>query len=112
MKKKRRKWPWIVLAVLALLVAVAAWWMRPPANTIPTASRGSLERFPQFNSQYVQPRDVVVWLPAGYHTGESCDVMYMHDGNMLFDATTTWNRQEWRVDEVMDSLIGTGKIRP
>ena len=112
MKKKRRKWPWIVLAVLALLVAVAAWWMRPPANTIPTASRGSLERFPQFNSQYVQPRDVVVWLPVGYHTGDSCDVMYMHDGNMLFDATTTWNRQEWRVDEVMDSLIGTGKIRP
>ena len=36
----------------------------------------------------------------------------MHDGNMLFDATTTWNRQEWRVDEVMDSLIHAGKIRP
>jgi len=112
MKKKRRRWPWIVLAILVVLVAVAAWFMRPPANTIPTVSLGSLERFPQFNSQYVPPRDVVVWLPAGYHTGDSCDVLYMHDGNMLFDATTTWNRQEWRVDEVMDSLIGANIIRP
>lgn len=111
-KKKKKKWPWIVLAVLALLVAVAAWWMRPPANTIPTASRGTLERFPQFNSQHVPPRDIVVWLPAGYQTGDSCDVLYMHDGNMLFDATTTWNRQEWRVDEVMDSLIEICAIKP
>ena len=111
-KKKRKKWPWLVLGILALLIAIAAWYMRPPSNTIPTASRGTLERFPQFKSQFVPARDVVVWLPEGYRTGDSCDVLYMHDGNMLFDATTTWNRQEWRVDEVMDSLIHAGKIRP
>lgn len=111
-KKKRKKWPWLVLGILALLIAIAAWYMRPPSNTIPTASRGTLERFPQFKSQFVPTRDVVVWLPEGYRTGDSCDVLYMHDGNMLFDATTTWNRQEWRVDEVMDSLIHAGKIRP
>ncbi len=111
-KKKRKKWPWLVLGILALLIAIAAWYMRPPSNTIPTASRGTLERFPQFKSQFVPARDVVVWLPEGYRTGDSCDVLYMHDGNMLFDATTTWNRQEWHVDEVMDSLIHAGKIRP
>ena len=110
-KKKRKKWPWTILAILCLLVAVAAWYMRPPANTIPTASRGSLERFPQFESKFVPTRDVVVWTPEGYQTGDSCDVLYMHDGNMLFDATTTWNRQEWHVDEIMDSLIKAGKIR-
>ena len=100
------------MAALVLIVAVAAWLMRPPSNTIPTASRGSLERFPLFESQFVPARDVVVWTPEGYQTGDSCDVLYMHDGQMLFDATTTWNRQEWRVDEVMDSLIKAGKIRP
>ena len=110
-KKKRKIWPWILLAALVLIVAVAAWYMRPPENTIPTASRGTLERFPQFESQFVPTRDVVVWLPEGYQTGDSCDVLYMHDGNMLFDATTTWNRQEWHVDEIMDSLIKAGKIR-
>lgn len=86
--------------------------MRPPKNTIPTVTLGTLERFPQFKSQFVPARDVVVWLPEGFQTGDSCDVLYMHDGNMLFDATTTWNRQEWCVDEVMDSLIKANKIRP
>ena len=110
--KKRKKWPWIILGVLVLLVAIAAWLMRPPANTIPTASRGSLDQFPQFESKYVPARDIVVWLPEGYQTGDTCDVLYMHDGQMLFDATTTWNRQEWHVDEVMDSLIQARSIRP
>ncbi len=110
-KKKSKKWLWVTLVILGLLAATAAWCLRP-RNTIPTASSGTLERFPQFQSQYVPPRDVVVWLPEGYHTGDSCDVLYMHDGNMLFDATTTWNGQEWRVDEVMDSLIHAGAIRP
>ena len=110
-KKKRMKWLWFALAILCLLVAVTAWCMRPH-NTIPTVAHGTLDRFPQFQSQYVPSRDVVVWLPGGYQASDSCDVLYMHDGNMLFDATTTWNRQEWRTDEVMDSLIQAGIIRP
>jgi hypothetical protein len=27
--------------------------------------------------------------------------VYMHDGQMLFDSTATWNHQEWHVDEVL-----------
>ena len=102
-------WP---IGALLLLLGAMAWFMRPPKNSIPTVARGTLERFPQFTSQYVPSRDVVVWLPEGYQTGDSCDVLYMHDGNMLFDATTTWNRREWQVDEVTDSLIQAGLIRP
>ena len=103
---------WAIVILLLLLLGSLAWCMRPPKNTIPTVTLGILERFPQFKSQFVPARDVVVWLPEGFQTGDSCDVLYMHDGNMLFDATTTWNRQEWCVDEVMDSLIKTSAIRP
>lgn len=103
---------WAIVILLLLLLGSLAWCMRPPKNTIPTVTLGTLERFPQFKSQFVPARDVVVWLPEGFQTGDSCDVLYMHDGNMLFDATTTWNRQEWCVDEVMDSLIKANKIRP
>ena len=108
-KKKMILWS---IGALLLLLGAMAWFMRPPKNSIPTVARGTLERFPQFTSQYVPSRDVVVWLPEGYQTGDSCDVLYMHDGNMLFDATTTWNRREWQVDEVTDSLIQAGLIRP
>ncbi len=108
-KKKMILWS---IGALLLLLGAMAWFMRPPKNSIPTAAHGTLERFPQFTSQFVPSRDVVVWLPEGYQTGDSCDVLYMHDGNMLFDATTTWNRREWQVDEVTDSLIQAGLIRP
>ena len=103
---------WLIGALVLLLAGTVAWCMRAPKNTIPTASRGSLERFSQFKSQFIPSRDVVIWLPEGYQAGDTCDVLYMHDGNMLFDATTTWNRQEWQVDEIMDSLIQAGTIRP
>jgi len=35
----------------------------------------------------------------------------MHDGQMLFDAETTWNNQEWKVDEIVSSLMHSGKIK-
>jgi enterochelin esterase-like enzyme len=35
----------------------------------------------------------------------------MHDGQMLFDCTTTWNKQEWRVDETITRLVAEGKIK-
>ena len=111
-KKKRRYWPWIILAIVVLLVALAAWFMRPPDNSVIFASKGTLERFPQFKSQYVEPRDVIVWMPLDYHNEDSVDVVYMHDGQMLFDAAATWNHQEWRADEVADSLLQAGLIRP
>ena len=107
-----KKWMWkliIMLALLALIVLTIK-YMRPPENKIPTVNLGTLERFPQFKSQFIPERDIAVWLPEGYQTGDSCDVLYMHDGNMLFDATTTWNRQEWQIDEVMDSLIKADAI--
>ena len=109
MGRKRLLW---IAGMLLIILAMITWCMRPPKNTIPAVNHGSLERFSDFKSQHVPARDVVVWLPEGYQTGDSCDVLYMHDGNMLFDATTTWNGKEWCVDEVMDSLIRSNRIRP
>ena len=60
-----------------------------PRNGEPMVVSGHLERYIDFQSKYVEPRTVSVWLPDGYTIGDSCDVVYMHDGQMLFDATTT-----------------------
>jgi len=68
-------------------------------------SSGTIKRITVFPSEYVRPRNVDVWLPEGYSKDKKYAVLYMHDGQMLFDATTTWNKQEWKVDEVASQLM-------
>jgi hypothetical protein len=75
------------------------------------ASCGTLESFKLPFSDSTT-RQVVVWLPANYNLKVEYATIYMHDGQMLFDSTTTWNKKEWRVDETADSLISNGITRP
>jgi predicted alpha/beta superfamily hydrolase len=72
---------------------------------------GFVQRFENFKSEFVEGRNVDVWLPKGYNTTEKYAVIYMHDGQMLFDATTTWNKQAWEVDEVAGKLNAEGKVK-
>jgi enterochelin esterase-like enzyme len=74
-------------------------------------SKGTLKRIDSFPSKYVKARTVDIWLPNNYTTNTKYAVLYMHDGQMLFDAETTWNKQEWKVDEIVGSLIDSGKIK-
>ncbi|GAB4091432.1 alpha/beta hydrolase [Flaviaesturariibacter terrae] len=79
---------------------------------LPKVSPGKIVRIDSFHSQLVQPRNIDVWLPPGYPSAGRYDVLYMHDGQMLFDSTITWNRQEWKVDETMGRVVAAKKIRP
>lgn len=77
---------------------------------LPTLSSGSIERHNAFPSKYIQARTVDVWLPEGYSKEKKYDVLYMHDGQMLFDSTQTWNQQSWNIDETLSQLIREKKI--
>jgi len=72
---------------------------------------GFVQRFENFKSAFVDARNIDVWLPKGYNTTEKYAVIYMHDGQMLFDANTTWNKQAWEVDEVAGKLNAEGKVK-
>ncbi|RDV25170.1 alpha/beta hydrolase [Alteromonas aestuariivivens] len=78
----------------------------------PSVSKGRLERLADFSSKFVPARHVDVWLPPGYLKSKRYPVLYMHDGQMLFDATKTWNHQEWQVDEVASALIESQAVVP
>jgi enterochelin esterase-like enzyme len=82
------------------------------ADKLPQVQSGRIERLADFESSMVPPRRIDVWLPDGYPAHGPYAVVYMQDGQMLFDATTTWNQQEWRVDEVAGALIAAGSVRP
>jgi enterochelin esterase-like enzyme len=81
-------------------------------NEGPQVSGGRLDSYESFESRYVTARTIRVWTPADYNADKQYDVLYMHDGQMLWDAQVAWNKQEWGVDEAMDSLIRMKKIRP
>jgi enterochelin esterase-like enzyme len=60
----------------------------------------------------VDARNIDVWLPPGYGSGQRYDVLYMHDGQMLFDPNVTWNKQSWDAAGILARLIATGRARP
>ncbi len=72
---------------------------------------GTIRYIEKFASAFVTPRNIAVWLPDGYSNKKKYAVLYMHDGQMLFDATTTWNKQEWQADETAAKLIAEGKTK-
>ncbi|TWT41265.1 Endo-1,4-beta-xylanase/feruloyl esterase precursor [Phycisphaerae bacterium RAS1] len=59
-------------------------------------------------------RTVLVYLPPGYEKDAErrYPVLYMHDGNNVFDEATSFGGVEWSADETAQRLIAAGKIRP
>ena len=68
-------------------------------------ARGSLVTLPQVESvELGNRRDLVVWLPPGYSGSERrYPVIYMHDGQNLFDPRTSY-AEPWRVDTAMSRV--------
>ena len=59
-------------------------------------------------------RDVIVYLPPSYDglPGWRFPVLYMHDGQNLFDAATAFAGNHWRLDEVAEELVQASQIEP
>ena len=51
---------------------------------------GTLQRLEKFPSNFITARNVDVWLPENYDNTKKYSVLYMHDGQMLFDSDKTW----------------------
>ncbi|MBX7124640.1 MAG: esterase family protein [Cyclobacteriaceae bacterium] len=79
-------------------------------DPLPQVVSGRIERIANFQSRYVTARNVDVWLPEGYSSGKRYSVLYMHDGQMLFDSTVTWNKQSWDVDELAARLMKSAQV--
>jgi enterochelin esterase-like enzyme len=95
----------LFLAVICMSLQIIA------TAQIPVVSIGSIQRFENFRSGFVAPRNVDVWLPEGYSAKKKYAVLYMHDGNSLFDSAIMWNHQEWGVDETVGKLLLEEKIK-
>ena len=57
-----------------------------------------------------RPRHVGIWLPPGYDATLRYPVLYMHDGQNLFDPRLTGNGEIWDVDDAIVRLVDAGRI--
>ena len=80
--------------------------------SVTAATAGHIETLPAIASRFVAPRRVDVWLPPGYdaHPSARYPVIYMHDGQNLFDPVTSFGGISWEVDQVMCRLMKDGRI--
>ena len=103
-------------------------WLAPTEAYTVILSEAKLHRHEQFHSEFLEhDRDVLVWTPPGYDDGSSQSfktevqhdgsrrypVLYMHDGQNLFEPETAFNPGEhWRVGETATELIESTRIEP
>ena len=74
-------------------------------------------RLHQFHSRiFRNTRFLRIWLPPGYddtgNGGRRYPVLYLNDGQNLFEAATSFTGIEWQVDETAERLIREGAVPP
>lgn len=62
---------------------------------------------------HLEPREIDIWLPPSYGSLPDArfPVLYMHDGQNLFDPEASDSGKAWRIDEAITRLAGAGRIR-
>jgi predicted alpha/beta superfamily hydrolase len=76
---------------------------------------GQLRKYERFRSKFLRnQRDIVVYVPPDYdqQPERRYPVLYLHDGQNLFDAATAFNGQDWHVAQTADYAISAGLMEP
>lgn len=89
----------------------------PSAGVIRARSATGDLRLHEFRSRiFRNARFLRVWLPPGYDDAVNAElhypVLYLNDGQNLFEGATSFNGIEWQVDETGDRLIREGVVPP
>lgn len=102
--------------LLTILLVMSLFSLPAQAKSHPqlqTTDIGKIIRHYVYSPQLADTIAVDVWLPAEYGTDpDGCPVIYMHDGQNLFDENTTWNHQTWNADSIAGRLAADNVIIP
>ncbi len=79
--------PMIIILKQLLVVINGVFLLTSGFAQLPKVSSGRLERIDNFQSNYCTARPIDIWLPDGYNAQKRYAVLYMHDGQMLYDSS-------------------------
>jgi|SRR5690554_2281968 len=81
------------------------------SNVIKSTVVGNLEIIKNFYiPELNRSRTIRIWTPSNYNKAIKYPVIYMHDGQNLFDDYTSF-AGEWGIDETIEALIKTNKTK-
>ncbi|WP_242923690.1 alpha/beta hydrolase-fold protein [Pontibacter liquoris] len=89
-------------------------WLKGKKKPLTGGVTGHVTYHHNLKGKNLQSRDLTVWLPPQYETDKSrrYPVLYMHDGQNIFDPATSTFGVDWRMDEIADSLIRANAMTP
>jgi predicted alpha/beta superfamily hydrolase len=89
-------------------------WLSRQPRTLRGQITGTVKYHRQIKGDGLRDRDLIIWLPPDYDTDKNkrYPVLYMHDGQNLFDPATSSFGVDWQMDETCDSLISRRAIDP
>ena len=99
----------------AINIEVATWVDQGKAEPGKSTASGNIRMHVGFHSTLLNnERTLAVYLPPGYDQNPDAryPVLYMQDGQNLFDTATSFAGVEWNADETAEKLIKEGKINP
>jgi enterochelin esterase-like enzyme len=74
--------------------------------------RGHILTVGEMPSRHVAARPVSIYLPAGFAALGPLDVVYMQDGQNLFDPAQSYGGVAWGADKALQRVIDEGAVRP
>ena len=101
----------VITFLLCLIFFALPNFAQKPKKITGEGITNQLYRYKKFQSQFAGKRIFDVWLPFDYSTLKKYSVLYMHDGENLFNPQEAYNNMDWGVDETMQRLINEGKVR-
>lgn len=96
------------LSVAAIIIT----WLS--VFSVSAQSKSIIIKLENVKSKHVAPRNVEVYLPAAYfkEPDRRFPVLYMHDGQNVFNPDTSTHEIAWQADKTADSLMAAGSIEP
>jgi predicted alpha/beta superfamily hydrolase len=96
----------VCLIILSLTAAA-----QTAKNVSGAGITGGVNRHINFPSKFVEARNIDVWLPAGYSKDKKYAVLYMHDGQNLFNAKDAIGGVDLGIDETLQKLTAEKSVR-
>jgi predicted alpha/beta superfamily hydrolase len=94
---------------------VIQFWTKPARKTAdPHKNLKGFDYYRGMRGAGLRNRDVIVWVPPEYrsHSNRRYPVLYMHDGQNVFDPATSFAGRTWQADSAAMGLISAKQIAP